>query len=149
MSETPGYVEADISWCTGHYATIEAGDDRCDNRDLHDCVPCDGNGEIDDEDCEACEGYGTPPCVAVPLYLAAEPRPLRAEVYTKQREKVHLDGDPLRVASTERVPEYRWRVVHTSNGEVMASGGGYANKRDRDHALALLHPDLEPVEVEG
>ena len=138
MSEAPSYVEADIRWCTGHHATIEADTDRCDNRDLHDCEPCDGNGEIDDEDCEACEGYGTPPCVAVPLYLAAEPRPLRVEVY----ETTDLFAEPP-------APDHRFRIVHTSNGEILAHGEGYVDKRDRDHAVALLHPDLDVVEVEG
>ena len=143
MSETPSYVEADIRWCTGHYGTIEADTDRCGNRDLHDCVPCDGNGEIDDEDCEACDGYGTPPCVAVPLYLAAEPRPLRVEVYEQRLLRLHDDRDD------EPFTEYRFRVVHNSNGEIMAHGEGYADKRDRDHAVKVLHPDLEPVEVDG
>lgn len=80
--------------------------------------------------------------------VAESGRPLRVEVYAKQREKVHLNGDPLRVASTEHVTEYRWRVRH-SNGGIMASGEGYVDKRDRDHAVALLHPDLDVVEVEG
>lgn len=66
-------------------------------------------------------------------------RPLRVEVYTKV---VHLGGGPL-----ER-RDYRWRVRH-SNGEVMAHGEGYVDKRDRDHAVKVLHPDLDVVEVEG
>ena len=62
-------------------------------------------------------------------------------------------GRPLRVEA-KRWPyanryEYRFRVVHTSNGEVMASGEGYPDKRDRDHAVKVLHPDLDVVEVEG
>jgi len=62
-------------------------------------------------------------------------------------------GRPLRVEVYGLVPDtdpqpYRWRVVHTSNGETMASGEGYADRRDRDHAVEVLFPDLEPVEVD-
>src|SRR5690606_33936769 len=64
-------------------------------------------------------------------------RPLRAEVYRT------VEGN------TTQHCAHRWRVVHTSNGEIMASGEGYADKRDRDHALNVLFPDLEPVEVAG
>lgn len=65
-------------------------------------------------------------------------RPLRVEVY----ETTDLFAEPP-------APDHRFRVVHNSNGEIMAHGEGYADKRDRDHAVALLHPDLDVVEVEG
>lgn len=67
-----------------------------------------------------------------------------------------LDSRPLRVETYRRVRgrstqhfEYRWRVVHTSNGETMASGEGYVDGRDRDHAVEVLFPGVEVVEVEG
>lgn len=44
--------------------------------------------------------------------------------------------------------EYRWRVRH-SNGEVMGSGEGYADARDRDHAVSVLFPGVPTKEVEG
>ena len=65
-------------------------------------------------------------------------RPLRVEVY----ETTDLFAEPP-------APDHRFRVVHTSNGEILAHGEGYADKRDRDHAVKVLHPDLEPVEVDG
>ncbi len=44
--------------------------------------------------------------------------------------------------------EYRWRVRH-SNGKTMASGEGYADARDRDHAVSVLFPGVPTKEVEG
>lgn len=38
--------------------------------------------------------------------------------------------------------EYRWRVRHKSNGEILCSGEGYSDSRDRDHAVDVLWPDL-------
>lgn len=64
-----------------------------------------------------------------------ESRPLQVEVYA--RKSTVSDAKP-----------YRWRVRHSANGEIMSQGQGYADRRDRDHAVALLHPDLEVVEVE-
>jgi hypothetical protein len=74
-----------------------------------------------------------------------EPRPFRVELY---------DGLELAPGHTEhrhtgRVHRYRWRVVHTSNGETIASGESYADKRDRDHAIDVLFPGVERVEVEA
>ena len=69
--------------------------------------------------------------------------PLRVEVYEQRLLRLHDDRDD------EPFTDHRWRVVHTSNGEVMASGEGYVDKRDRDHAVKVLHPDLDVVEVEG
>ena len=69
--------------------------------------------------------------------------PLRVEVYEQRLLRLHDDRDD------EPFTEYRFRVVHTSNGEILAHGEGYVDKRDRDHAVALLHPDLDVVEVEG
>lgn len=44
--------------------------------------------------------------------------------------------------------KHYWRIRH-ENSEIMAQGQGYADKRDRDHAVNFLHPDLpEPIEVE-
>lgn len=69
-----------------------------------------------------------------------EVRPLRVEVY---ESTVFADDHwPEKV-------EYRWRVVHSSNGEVMASGEGYADRRDRDRAVEVLFPGVEIVEVES
>ena len=73
-------------------------------------------------------------------YEEATDRPLRVEVYERV-DVITYSG----VSETE----YRWRVVHTSNGEVMASGEGYADRRDRDHAIEVLFPGVEIVEVEG
>ena len=70
--------------------------------------------------------------------VAESGRPLRVEVY----ETTDLFAEPP-------APDHRFRVVHTSNGEILAHGEGYADKRDRDHALSLLHPDLDVGEVEG
>lgn len=67
----------------------------------------------------------------------SEARPLRVETYRRVRGR-----------STQHF-EYRWRVVHTSNGEVMASGEGYTAQVDRDHAVEVLFPGVEIVEVEG
>jgi len=44
---------------------------------------------------------------------------------------------------------HRWRVRHTSNGEIMASGEGYTAQVDRDHAVEVLFPGVEIVEVES
>lgn len=64
-------------------------------------------------------------------------RPLRVETY---RTVDRLDaGDNLL--------EHRWRVVHTSNGEIMASGEGYTDRRARDHAIQVLWPDLPVIEA--
>ena len=52
----------------------------------------------------------------------------------------HYTGTP----SQDR--KYRWRLVHKSNGEIMAQGEGYKEKRDRNHATNLLFPHLNPVE---
>ena len=65
-------------------------------------------------------------------------RPLCVEVY-------HSAWPPI----TGEAREYRWRVVHSSNGEVMASGEGYADRSDRDHAVNVLFPGVEIIEVEG
>ena len=71
----------------------------------------------------------------------SEPRPLRVETYRSFRivdEKSPVTGEP----------EFRWRVVHTSNGETMASGEGYVAQVDRDHAVEVLFPGVEIVEVD-
>ena len=64
-------------------------------------------------------------------------RPLRVETYRS------VEG-----MSTKH-HEFRWRVVHASNGETMASGEGYVDGRDRDHAVKVLFPGVEIVEVES
>lgn len=85
--------------------------------------------------------YGTPLVGGDESSLVPMPvRPLRVEVY---ESTVFADDHwPEKV-------EYRWRVVHTSNGEVMASGEGYTAQGDRDHAVKVLFPGVEIVEVEG
>lgn len=74
-------------------------------------------------------------------------RPLRVETYRTQ-----VDGTLVHLASgtaeQHTAHEYRWRVVHTSNGEIMAAGEGYIDRRDRDHAVATLWPGLDIVEVD-
>lgn len=57
-------------------------------------------------------------------------RPLVVETYSTRRA----------LFSNKR--EYRWRVVHKSNHETMASGEGYRLQSDRDHAVDVLWPDL-------
>ena len=59
-----------------------------------------------------------------------EPRPLRLDTYR------------------DTAGEHRWRVVHTSNGETLAAGEGYTDRRDRDHAARILVPDLDPVDID-
>lgn len=81
-------------------------------------------------------------CDAVGIFNS-QPRPLRVEVYEQRLVRLHDDRDD------EPFTDHRFRVVHTSNGEILAHGEGYVDKRDRDHAVALLHPDLDVVEVEG
>lgn len=51
-------------------------------------------------------------------------------------------------AADSLAADYRWRVVHSSNGEIMASGEGCADRRDRDHSVNVLFPGVEIVEVE-
>ena len=82
------------------------------------------------------------------LEAIADSQQLRVEVYeTVAARNVGEDRiDGLEIV--EMYQQYRWRVRH-SNGEVMASGEGYVDKRDRDHAVKVLHPDLDVVEVEG
>jgi len=67
------------------------------------------------------------------LHEEATDRPLRVEIYE---------------AADSLAADYRWRVVHSSNGEIMASGEGYADRRDRDHAVNVLFPGVEIVEIE-
>jgi hypothetical protein len=57
-------------------------------------------------------------------------RPLIVETYSTRRA----------LLSSKR--QYHWRVRHKSNGEVVASGEGYAAARDRDHIVDVLWPDL-------
>lgn len=57
-------------------------------------------------------------------------RPLIVETYSTRRA----------LLSNKR--EYRWRVKHKSNGEILASGEGYRLQPDRDHAVDVLWPDL-------
>lgn len=57
-------------------------------------------------------------------------RPLVVETYSTKRA----------LFSNKR--EYRWRVRHKSNSEILASGEAYADPRDRDHAVDVLWPDL-------
>lgn len=72
------------------------------------------------------------------------PRPLRVEVYETRRAIESEPDDFVHI-----VIEHRWRVVHTSNGEIMAQGEGYADRRDRDHAVHVLFPDVDVIEVEA
>ena len=58
-------------------------------------------------------------------------RPLVVETYSTRRA----------LFSNKR--EYRWRVRHKSNSEILASGEAYADPRDRDHAVDVLWPDLK------
>lgn len=71
-------------------------------------------------------------------------RGLRVEVYRQLRPGASKFEPP-----TDGSFEHRWRVVHTSNGKILASGEGYVDKRDRDHAVQVLFPGVEVVEVEG
>jgi len=62
---------------------------------------------------------------------------------------IHVETYDSGEWADRRVPtEYRWRVRH-SNGEVMGSGEGYADARDRDHAVQVLFPGVPTKEVEG
>ena len=58
----------------------------------------------------------------------------------------NLDARPLIVESYSRKGvlgrRHYWRVRHTSNGEILASGEAYSDPRDRDHAVDVLWPDL-------
>lgn len=69
---------------------------------------------------------------AIASKLRAEERDLRVETYAS------ANGEEK---------EYRWRIVHASNGENMGDGEGYVNKEDRDHAVSVLFPDVEVTEV--
>lgn len=73
-------------------------------------------------------------------------RPLRVETYRSRTTEVTTLGDLEPTTLPAEPGDYRWRVVHTTNGEVMASGEGYTDPRDRDHAIELLWPDLEVTE---
>ena len=63
---------------------------------------------------------------------------------------IHVETYDREIATVEdgMVREYRWRVVH-ENTQVMGSGEGYADKRDRDRAVAVLFPGVPTEEVEG
>lgn len=63
---------------------------------------------------------------------AKPPRPLRLETYSR----IGIRGR-----------RHYWRVRHTSNGEIMASGEPYSRRIDRDRAVKVLWPDLTPVDV--
>jgi uncharacterized protein YegP (UPF0339 family) len=64
--------------------------------------------------------------------------------------RVDLDRGRLRAeVYADHAGKHRWRVVHTMNGETMASGEGYADTRDRDHAVALLFPGVTVVELDA
>lgn len=78
---------------------------------------------------------------ALSVHQATVKRPLRLEFF----ETVRGDAGPDGVV---KVTRFWWRVRHTSNGEIVAQGEGYSDRRDRDHIAGVLHPDLEPVEVE-
>jgi len=77
-----------------------------------------------------------------PIEPATAPRPFRVEVYETKRVDAGPDG-----AIT--VTRYHWRAVHTSNREIMASGEGYNDARDRDHAIDVLFPGVERIEVDA
>lgn len=64
-------------------------------------------------------------------------RQLRVETY---RSVHRLDDSAAKV-------QYWWRVVHTSTGENMGYGEGYASRTDRDHAVQVLWPDLDVIET--
>lgn len=72
--------------------------------------------------------------------LASFPPLVRSfTVETYQKAWPPLTGDAI---------EYRWRA-RARNGEIIASGEGYADKRDRDHVIELMWPGIDTVEVEG
>lgn len=75
------------------------------------------------------------------LQAAVAPLPLRVETYRTETPATDLPDSDVLV-------EHRWRVVHTSNGEIMASGEGYTDRRDRDHAVATLWPGIDVVEAD-
>ena len=37
-----------------------------------------------------------------------------------------------------RLPQWRWRLVVAANGKIIASGEGYNNKADCQHAVNLV-----------
>lgn len=69
---------------------------------------------------------------------------LSDEAISRGFEKV-----PVRIETfVDKAGEFRWRVVHNSNGETMGdSGEGYVNKSDRDHAVNLLWSGVPIREV--
>lgn len=67
---------------------------------------------------------------SAPIREVLSGRPLYVETYSTRRA----------LLSNKRA--YYWRVVHKSNGEIVASGEGYAAARDRDHIVTVLWPDL-------
>lgn len=44
--------------------------------------------------------------------------------------------------------QYRFRIVHTRNGEIMAQGEGYNNRFDRDAAVAVLVRQMAVADIE-
>lgn len=72
-----------------------------------------------------------------------EQRPLVLEFFDTVRGDAGPDG-------VVKVSQFWWRVRHTSNGLIVgASSEGYSSRGARDDNAALLHPDLEPVEVDS
>jgi hypothetical protein len=70
-------------------------------------------------------------------------RPLVLEFFDTVRGDAGPDG-------VVKVSQFWWRVRHTSNGLIVgASSEGYSSRGARDDNAALLHPDLEPVEVDS
>lgn len=92
---------------------------------------------------------------AAELLEVIEDRPALALVpagppWPTDHYRVDLDRGRLRAeVYADHAGEHRWRVVHTTNGETMASGEGYADTRDRDHAVALLFPGVDRVVIDA
>jgi hypothetical protein len=74
-------------------------------------------------------------------------RSLRVETYRSGTTEVPELGETEHAHVPTGPIEYRWRVRHTSNGEIMASGEGYTDRRARDHAIQVLWPDLPVIEA--
>lgn len=125
-SAPAGLEESGVIYCDVHNGVMDEDSSSCDFRH---------QGEVDPDTDEPYECDPEPLYRLLPEYRTA--KTLRVEVYGSIENW------------DDQIPYHRWRVVHVSNGETMASGEGYADRRDRDHAVALLFPGVPVEEVEG